>query len=103
MNRGEVYELDWPGVGSHPVVIVTRQAAIPILANVTAALVTSRVRGLPTEVALGEEHGLRRSSVVNCDNLVTVPKRTLGRRYGVLGPAEIFALDDALRIALELD
>jgi len=103
VNRGDLYELDWPGIGSHPAVIVTREAAIPVLATVTAALVTSRVRGLPTEVALAENQGLPRTSVVNCDNLVTVPKPMLGRRYGTLGPEQIFALDDALRIALGLD
>ena len=63
MNRGEVWDVDWPGAGRHPVVIVTRQVAIPLLTNVTVALVTSTVRDLPTEVLLDERHGLERESV----------------------------------------
>lgn len=66
------------------------------------ALVTGTVRGLPTEVPLGAEQGLARESVVNCDNLFTIPKQALGRRRGTLGPAENARLDEALRIALGL-
>jgi mRNA interferase MazF len=83
-------------------VIVTRDTAIPVLNQVVVALVTGTVRGLPTEVPLGPEHGLARESVVNCDNLFTIPKQALGRRRGTLGPAETARLDEALRIALGL-
>jgi len=83
-------------------VIVTRDTAIPVLNQIVVALVTGTVRGLPTEVPLGSEHGLARESVVNCDNLFTIPKQALGRRRGTLGPAETARLDEALRIALGL-
>ena len=92
----------FPG-GSHPGVIVTRDRAIPLLRNVCVAQVTSTVRGLPTEVPLGEGHGLDRACVANCDNLLTVPKAALGRRRGSLGPEELFRLNAALRIALDLN
>lgn len=103
MNRGDVYDVDWPGGGRHPVVIVTRQVAIPVLTNVTVALVTTTVRGVRTEVPVGEPHGLDRESVVNCDNVLTVPKSALVRHRGSLGVADIGRLNDALRVALELD
>lgn len=103
MNRGEVYDVDWPGLGARPAVIVTRPSAIPHLANVTVVLITTRVRGLPTEVELGTAHGLIEGSVVNCDNVLTIPKSALARHRGALGPAELQRLDDALRIALALD
>jgi mRNA interferase MazF len=103
VNRGDVYDVDWPGAGRHPAVIATRQTAIAYLTNVTMALVTSRVRGLPTEVEVRSEQGLAEGSVVNCDNLLTVPKAALAARRGALGRAELDALDDALRIALGLD
>lgn len=83
--------------------ILTRETAIPVLSNVVVALVTSTVRGLPTEVAVGRDHGLSRDSVINCDNLFTVPKAALGRRRGELVPGERRALAHALSIALELD
>lgn len=37
MNGGDVYDVDWPGAGRHPAVIVARQVAIPALTNVTVA------------------------------------------------------------------
>lgn len=103
MTRGEVYNVDWPGLGLRPAVIVTRQTAIPHLTSVIVVLVTTRLRGLPTEVELGGAHGLTEGSVANCDNLLTIPKSALVPRLGTLGPAELHALDHALRIALALD
>ena len=101
MNRGDVYEVDVPG-GSHPAVIVTRDQAIPLLLNVCVAAVTRRIRGLPTEVPLGPAQSLGRECVVSCDNLFTLPKRSLGRGRGRLGAAGLDRLDQALRIALGL-
>ena len=83
--------------------IVTRQQAIPVLANITVAAVTGTVRGLPTEVPLGAAHGLNRECVLNCDNLFTIPKRALGTRRGELDPESVERLREALLIALELD
>ena len=83
--------------------VITRQVAIPILANVTVALVTSRIRGIPTEVPVGQGEGLDHDSVVNCDNLVTISKTGLLRFRGRLGASKIRQMNAALRIALELD
>lgn len=69
----------------------------------TVAYVTGTIRGLPTEVPVGPEHGLTRESVVNCDNLVTIPKRALGTRRGELDPESLDRLRKALRIALDVD
>lgn len=103
MNRGDVYDVEWPGLGVRPAVIITRPTAIPYLRNVTVVLITTRVRGLLTEVELGETQGVIEGSVANCDNVLTIPKTALASRRGALGPAEAHALDDALRIALALD
>jgi mRNA interferase MazF len=101
VNRGDVYDVESPG-GRHPAVIVTRDRAIPHLRNVCVVAVTSTVRDLPTEVPLGREQGLARACVANCDNLFAVPKGALSRRRGALGPEELFRLNAALRIALDL-
>ena len=84
-------------------VILTRDRAVPILANVTVAAITGTIRGLPTEVPLGREHGLARDSVLNCDNLFTIPKQALGRRRGALDPESLARLRSALMIALDLE
>jgi mRNA interferase MazF len=85
------------------VVILTRDRAIPVLANVTVAAITRTIRGLPTEVPLGREHGLARECVVNCDNMFTIPKQALSRRRGELDPESVARLRTALLIALDLE
>jgi mRNA interferase MazF len=102
LNRGEIYDVELPGA-RRPVVIVTRDGAIPVLANVTVAAVTATIRDLPTEVPVGEGEGLARESVINCDNLFTIPKSSLGRRRGQLGPESLERLRSALLIALDLE
>lgn len=84
-------------------VVVTRDSAIPLLGQIVVALITSTVRDLPTEVPVGPEQGLARECVINCDNLFTIPKASLGRRRGELGPEQLQALREALTIALALD
>lgn len=103
MNRGDVVDVDLPELGRRPAVIVARQVAIPFLANVTVASITTRVRGLPTEVQLDRAQGLDADSVVNCDNLLTLSKTAIARIRGRLGAAQTHQLDRALTLALGLD
>jgi len=103
VNRGDVVDVDLPQLGRRPAVIVTRQVAIPFLANVTVAAITTRARGLPTEVRLDRDQGLAHDSVVNCDNLLTVSKTAIGRTRGQLGPEQTYELDSALATALQLN
>ena len=103
MNRGDIVDVDLPDLGRRPAVIITRQVAIPFLANVTVASITTRLRGLPTEVRLDRAQGLDDDSAINCDNLFTVPKTAIGRTRGELGPAQTRLLGSALATALGLD
>jgi mRNA interferase MazF len=98
-----VYDVDLGPRRRRPVVVVTRDRAIPLLANVTVAAVTGTIRGLPTEVPLGRAQGLARECVVNCDNLFTIPKQAVGRRRGELDPELLERLRGALMIALDLE
>jgi len=102
LNRGEIYDVESPE-GRRPAVILTRDRAVPLLANVVLAGVTGTVRGLLTEVPLGKEHGLVRDCVVNCDHLFTLPKSALGSRRGELDPEASARLREALVVALGLD
>lgn len=45
MHRGEVWDADLPEIGFHPVVIVSRESAIPVLRSLVCALVTASVHG----------------------------------------------------------
>ena len=104
MNRGDVYwaNLDVP-FGRRPVVVLTRDAAIPVLNSVVAAPVTSTIRGIDSEVPLGPDEGLRDECIAACDNLVTVPKDAFDPDpLGALGPPKLVLLDWALRYALQI-
>lgn len=102
ISRGAVWDAHIPGVGSHPVVIATRDTAIPVLSGLVCVLVTSTFHGHVAEVEVGAEEGLRHSCAVNCDNVFTLPKDVLVRRRGQLGPAKLAEFDRAVMIALGL-
>lgn len=104
MRRGEVWWAELPPpVKSRPVVVLTRNAVVDTIGSVVVALVTRTRRGLPTEVALGRMEGLPAPSVVNLDNLMTVPRQRLVRLMGGLAAPRVKELNGALRVALELD
>jgi mRNA interferase MazF len=102
IERGEVWDADL-GPVVRPVVVATRNTAIPILSRLSCVVVTSNVRGHVAEVELTQAHGVQEPSVANCDWLVNVAKDRLVRRRGTLDPVTIRRLDAALIIALGLD
>lgn len=103
VRRGEVWWADLPKpVGRRPVVLVSRDEAYAVLSGVTVAEVTSTIRGIRSEVPVGREEGLRRRSVINTDNLHTVPKRLLTDRIGRLQPSKLDALASAIEYSLAL-
>lgn len=83
--QGELWLMEAPNAKRRPVLVVSRDEAIPVLNNVVVAPVTSTVRDIPTCIPLGPEHGLDRESVATFDNLTAVPKALLTTRLGGLG------------------
>ncbi len=69
---------------TRPVVILSRQTVRARMRRVTVAPITSTIRGLVTEVAVGPDNGLDKPGVISCDNIVTVPVEDIGRRVGFL-------------------
>ena len=102
MRRGDIYWASMPPpAGRRPVMVVTRDAAIAFLTKVTVAPVTRTIRGIPSEVPVGRAEGLVGDSVVNCDNLVTLPKSALDQApLGRLPSSGVRHLDRALTFAL---
>ena len=86
-----------------PVLVLTREVVRPYLRNVTVAAITSTVRGLSTEVAVGVDNGLDRASVISCDNITTIPVQLLLQQVGRLLPAQELALTAAIAAAFDLD
>ena len=68
-----------------PVLIVTRSEAVPVLGWIIVAPVTRTVRGIPTEVALGEADGLDVDCVASFDNLQPIRRSFLTTRAGAGG------------------
>ena len=88
---------------TRPVLVLTRELVRPHLNTVTVAPITTRVRGLSTEVALGAANGLESGCVVACDHITTIPVGALGDQIGRLLGHQESQLSDAIRAAFDLD
>lgn len=88
---------------TRPVLVLTREVARPYLRRITVAPITSTGRGMAVEVAVGVASGLDHESVVNCDNIQTIPVADLGRRIGHLPEASETLLAEAIQAAFDLD
>jgi mRNA interferase MazF len=100
VRRGDVYWLELPDERRRPVCVLTREAALPVLRNVTVALVTRTARGIPTEVALAKRaDGMPDDCVISLDNLRTVPKSMLTDRITSLSGAQMHDVCTALDLA----
>ena len=103
MRRGDVW---WARLGgaakTRPVVLLSRDEAYARRTHVTVAPVTSRNRGLASEVRLGPEDGLQRDSVVSLDGIVTIPKAQILDRISTLKPTKVRAIEKAIHFALDL-
>jgi len=100
--RGDVWDADL-GPVVRPVVVVTREVAIPVLSRLNCVAITSKVRDHVAEVGLNRAHGVDEPSVANCDWIVNVAKDRLVRCRGRLDPVALRHLNAALVLALGLD
>lgn len=100
MSRGEIWWSDLPGLGRRPVLILTRDPAIALLGQVVVAMLTTTVRGIPSEVVLEPSDGVPQRSVVSLDNIHTISKRRLIRRVTKLSARGLAEVCEALRYAV---
>jgi mRNA interferase MazF len=83
--------------------IVSRQALIDSrFSTVICAPVFISGAGLSTQVAVGPEEGLKHSSWIMCDNLVSIRRADLTNYVGALSGSKLQGLNHALKMALEL-
>jgi mRNA interferase MazF len=101
IERGEIrlYHFSAPDK-TRPVVILTRGSSIGYLARLTIAPITSAIRGVPSEVVLGPDDGMKQPCAVNLHNVMTVPKADIGRRVTQLDPERLREICRALAFAL---
>lgn len=79
-HRGEIWWADVPGDKVRPILLLTRERFIERLHSVLVAPVTTRIRNIATEVALGPDDGMPTACAVNFDNVFTLRRNRLGDR-----------------------
>ncbi len=101
-QRGELWWCEPPEIGRRPVVVLSRDAAIPRLRRVLVAPCTTTVRGLPSEVVLEPgEDPVPREIAVNLDSVESVSVGLLVERLGRLGDARMNDVCAALAVATD--
>ncbi len=108
MKRGELFRV-YKGTRRDPrksrvFVIVSRQVLVDSkFSTVICAPVYSTRHGLSTQVDVGPEDGLKHDSSVYCDELVSLSRTRLTDFVGSLSSEKVNELNQALRIALEIE
>jgi len=101
-KRGEVWWSELADIGRRPVVVLSRDAAIPRLRRALVAPCTTNIRGLPSEVLLepGDDPVPKRSAV-NLDSVESVSVAVLVERLGTLSGDRMRDVCAALTVAVD--
>jgi mRNA interferase MazF len=100
--RGEVWWCELPEIGRRPVVVMSRDAAIPRLRRTLVAPCTTTIRGLASEVVLEpDEDPIVLRSAVNLDSVESVSISVLVERIGRLSDQRMRQICAALEIAVD--
>jgi mRNA interferase MazF len=101
-QRGEVWWCEPPVIGRRPVVVLSRNVAIPRLRRALVAPCTTTIRGLPSEVLLDpNEDPVPRPSAVNLDSVESVAVGVLTERLGTLSGERMREVCTALGVATD--
>ena len=101
VNRGEIWRYRFSSPDKkRPVLVLSRQEVIPLLSTVMVAPITSTIHGVPSEVIVGVDEGLKHESAVNLDHVQTVERARLETYIGHLPPAKMAQVCRALAIAV---
>jgi len=99
--RGEVWWCELAEVGRRPVVVLSRDAAIPRIRRTLIGPCTTTIRAIPSEVLLEPgDDPVPRTSVVNLDSVESVSVGTLVERLGRLSDERMRQICEALEIAV---
>lgn len=101
-RRGEVWWCELPEIGRRPVVVLSRDTAIPRLRRTLIAPCTTTVRGLVSEVVLEPaQDPVPRRCAVNLDSVESVSVAVLTERIGTLAGARMHEVCAALAVAVD--
>jgi mRNA interferase MazF len=101
-GRGEVWWCELAGAGRRPVVVLSRDVAIPRLRRALVAPCTTTIRGLASEVVLKPEvDPIPRRSAINLDSVESVSIAVLISRIGRLADIRMREICAALAVAVD--
>ena len=100
--RGDVWWCELVDIGRRPVVVLSRDAAIPRLRRTLIAPCTTTIRGLASEVVLDPaDDPVPRRCAVYLDSVESVSIGVLTERIGQLSSARMHELCSALAVAVD--
>ena len=101
-RRGELWWCELPDIGRRPVVVLSRDVAIPRLGRTLIAPCATTIRHLSSEVVLepGDDPVPRRSAV-NLDSVESVSIAVLVDRLGALSSQRMLEICVALEVAVD--
>ncbi len=106
-RRGEIWTINFsPGRGSEqhgvrPALVIQNDVGNQYAAITIVAAITSTIKPYPVTVVLEKgDAGLRRRSMVNLAQILTLDKARLRRRVGVVSRDLMARIDDAIRVSL---
>ena len=106
MKRGQLYRVHRGGPDPksfRTYVVVSRAALISSrFSTAICAPVYTNGEGLSTQVQVGIEEGMKHTSWICCDNLVSIEKKLLTQYLGSLSLPKLAELNRALALALGL-
>lgn len=101
-TRSEVWWCELEEVGRRPVVVLSRDAALPRLRRALVAPCTTTIRGLPSEVPLEPaEDPVPRPCCINLDSVESVSIAVLVERLGRLSDVKMREVCAALEVAVD--
>ena len=101
-RRGELWWCELPNIGRRPVVVLSRDAAIPRLGRTLVAPCTTTIRGLPSEVILEPgDDPVPLQTAVNLDSVESVSIAVLVDRLGTLSSQRMREMCVALEVAVD--
>jgi mRNA interferase MazF len=80
VGRGDVCWVEDPNGGRRPFLVLSREAAVPVLNRLIAVPATRTMRGIRTEVVLDERDGMPAECALSLDNIRTIPKEFFRER-----------------------
>lgn len=83
--------------------VLSRERVLTSLERPLVAPLTTRIRGIPTEVTLDEEDGVPRRCAVSLDNVQPMPRVLLVEHIAQLGFERMQQVCRALALAVECE